>query len=106
MISTDEQIVFESVKGGDQSNWDALLVCLNRFGPAYTTTTMVAATSSPTIARLAGSESRTGNIPCAQFHEACMRSAGRRLPFVLLYTHVMSTESKVIETANPRNEFR
>jgi hypothetical protein len=33
----------------------------------------------------------------------CMSSAGRRLPFVLLYTHVMSTESKVMETANPRN---
>jgi hypothetical protein len=36
----------------------------------------------------------------------CMSSAGRRLPFVLLYTHVMSTESKVMETANPENGLR
>jgi hypothetical protein len=101
----ESQIAFESERRGSQSDPDTFLVCPSRFGPEYTTTTMVAATSSPTIARLAGSESRMGNIPCAQFHEVCMRSAGRRLPFVLLYTHVMSTESKVMETANPRNGF-
>ena len=56
--------------------------------------------------RLAGAESRMGNILRAQFHKACMRGAGRRLPVVLLYTHVMSTESKVMETAKHRNGFR